>query len=187
MNSQLRIAGSRKTDTPTSLVRLFRDNIATRCRHDDIAFPAGGDLEASTLDAIHGELHGQAALLCGTHSPDNWRERIRGEKVLPVGDLCRLITTPCREARAASVAALTVLARAAGYRLEVAEAPAAPLVDSATQAARIATDALGEVARAVADGHVDVTEAASIRRQAALLRESAAELDAAAGAAEGRR
>jgi hypothetical protein len=61
------------------------------------------------------------------------------------------------------------------------------LVETAHAAARIATDALGGVAKAVSDGVVDAAEAAALRTRAAELRRAAAQLEGAVITAEARR
>jgi hypothetical protein len=174
-------------DPQPTTTGLFRDRIALRCRRADVQFPRALDLEAQVLEALHGELHGVASALSGGHSPDNFRERIRGERSFPLGDLCRLATDPTREARAATVAALTLLARAVGQVLQPVAAHPESLVESAITAATIATDALGEVTRAVADGELDPSEAASLRSRATELKRAAAAFEGAAITAEARR
>ncbi len=139
------------------------------------------------LEALQSQLRGVASALCGTHCPEHFREALRGERSLPLGDLCRLATEPTREARAAAIAALVVLARAVGHVVAPASVLPGTLVDSAISAAGIATDALGEVTRAVADGIVDPAEAASLRARAAELRRAAASFEGAALISEGRR
>jgi hypothetical protein len=153
----------------------------------DAQFPRAVDLEAAVLDALQGELRGVASQLSGTRCPEHFREALRGERSMPLGDLCRLATDPTREARAATVAALTLLARAVGQSLQPAVGHPGSLVESAITAATIATDALGEVTRAVADGQLDPSEAASLRSRAADLRRAAAAFEGSAITAEARR
>jgi hypothetical protein len=187
MATQSRLAVVPLPDPPATLAAHFRDRIALRCRRADVEFPRALDLEAQVLEALHGELHGVASALAGGHSPDNFRERLRGERSFPLGDLCRLATDPTREARAATIAALSLLARAVGQSLQPVTAHPGSLVESAITAAGIATDALGDVARAVADGVVDPSEAASLRTRAAELRRAAAAFEGAALTSEARR
>lgn len=187
MPIQSRLTAVPLPDPETGLTHHFRDRIALRSQRADVEFPRALDLEAQVLEAMHGELHGVAAALAGTHSADHFRERLRGERTFPLGDLCRLATDPTREARAATVAALTLLARAVGYALAPVTAAPASLVESAIGAATVATGALGEVTRAVADGVVDATEAALLRAKAGDLRRAAAAFEGAAITAEARR
>jgi len=169
------------------LASRFRDAISLRCRRADVEFPRALDLEAEVLEALHAELHGVASALGGVHSPDNFRERLRGERSFPLGDVCRLATDPTREARAAVLAALDVLARAVGHCLQPLAPRPRSLVESAITAAGIATDALGGVTRAVADGVVDPAEARDLRTRARELRQAAAVFEGAALTAEARR
>lgn len=174
-------------DPPEPLSARFRDAIALRCRRSDVEFPKACDLEAEVLEALHAELHGVASALSGIHAPDNWRERLRGERAFHLSDLCRLALDPTREGRAAAYSALSLLARAAGYSLQPITVQPGSLVESAIAAAGIATDALGDVTRAVADGRVDPSEAASLRTRAGELRRAAAAFEGAASTVETRR
>jgi hypothetical protein len=176
-----------ETDPNPNAVGYFRDRIALRSRRADVEFPRALDLEAQVLEALHGELHGVASALAGTHSGDHFRERLRGERSFPLGDLCRLATDPTREARAATVAALSILARAVGQSLMPVATQPGCVVESAIAAAGIATDALGEVTRAVADGIVDAAEAGRLRTRAGELRRAAAAFEGAAITAEAKR
>jgi hypothetical protein len=187
MGIQGRFSTFPETDPNPNAVGYFRDRIALRSRRADVQFPRALDLEAQVLEALHGELHGVASALSGTHSADHFRERLRGERSFPLGDLCRLATDPTREARAATVAALALLARAVGQSLQPMTAGPGSLVESAIGAAEIATTALGDVTRAVADGVVDPSEAASLRSRATELRRAAAAFEGAAITAEARR
>jgi hypothetical protein len=187
MATQSRLSVVPLPDAQPSTTGLFRDRIALRCRRADVEFPRALDLEAQVLEALHAELHGVASALSGGHSPDNFRERLRGERSFPLEDLCRLATDPTREGRAATVAALTLLARAVGQSLQPVMAHPGSLVESAITAATIATEALGGVARAVSDGVVDATEAAELRTRAADLRRAAAQLEGAVISSEARR
>lgn len=162
----------------------FRDAIALRCRRSDVEFPLACDLEAQVLEALHAELHGVAAVLCGIHTDSNWRERLRGERTFPLGDLCRLALDPTREGRAAATAALSLLARAAGYELAPVTVRPGSLVETAIGAASVATDALGDVTRAVADGRIDPSEAATLRQRARDLRGAAAAFEGAVNVTE---
>lgn len=184
MRTESRLRAIHSPAPSDALASRFRDSIALRCRRSDVEFPQACDLEAEVLEALHAELHGVASALSGIHTPENWRERLRGERTLPLADLCRLALDPTREGRAAAVAALSLLARAAGYLLAPATAQPGGLVESAITAATIATDALGEVARAVSDGVVDATEAGELRKRAADLRHAAARLEGAVISAE---
>ena len=187
MATQGRLSVVPLPDAQPTTTGLFRDRIALRCRRADVQFPRALDLEAQVLEALHGELHGVASALSGCHSADHFRERLRGERSFPLGDLCRLATDPTREARAATVAALTLLARAVGQSLQPVVGHPGSLVESAITAATIATDALGEVTRAVADGELDPSEAASLRSRATELRRAAAAFKGAAITQEARR
>src|SRR5512139_694558 len=121
MSVKIQIGTLTATDPTRDLAGQFRDAIALRCRRADIQFPKACDLEARVLEALHAELHGVASVLAGIHTPDNWRERLRGERTFPLGDLCRLAVDPTKEARAAAAGALSIVAQAAGFVL----APAA--------------------------------------------------------------
>ncbi len=187
MAPNIRFAVTHSPDPPEDLAGRFRDAIALRCRRSDVEFPRACDLEAAVLEALHAELHGVASALSGIHTAENWRERLRGERTMPLADLCRLALDPTREGKAAAVAALSLLARAAGYLLAPATALPGSLVESAITAASVATDALGDVTRAVSDGVVDPSEAASLRQRATELRHAAAAFEGAALASEVRR
>jgi len=187
MATQSRLSVAPPPDPRPLLAGHFRDRIALRCRRADVEFPRALDLEAQVLEALHGELHGVASALSGCHSGDHFRETLRGERSFPLGDLCRLATDPTREARAATIAALTLLARAVGQALQPVATHPGSLVESAITAAGIATDALGDVARAVADGVVDPSEAASLRTRATELRRAAAAFEGIVLQAETRR
>lgn len=144
----------------------------------DALAPAAVDLEALVVEGLHRELHGVASLLAGPYSEDNWRSKVRGEKPLSLGDLCSLATSPTREAHAAALAAVTALAGAIGCRVEAVVRPAGgDLVDAAADMAGEATRTLGDVARALKDGQVDVVEAAALRARAAKLIEAAAVIE----------
>lgn len=179
MSIQDRFSATPVPDSQPTATSLFRDRIALRCRQTDVQFPRALDLEADVLEALHRELYGVASALSGVHSPDNWRERLRGERSLPLGDLCRLATDPTREARAAVVAALGSLARAVGYTLQALQAAPGSLVESAIAAANTATRGLGDVTRAIADGQIDAQEAASLRSRATELRHAAMDFEVA--------
>ncbi len=186
MAPNIRFAVTHLPAPSEDLAGRFRDAIALRCRRSDVEFPRACDLEAAVLEALHAELHGVASALSGIHTGENWRERLRGERTFPLADLCRLALDPTREGRAAAHAALSLLARAAGYLLTPATAQPGSLVESAITAASVATDALGDVTRAVSDGQVDPSEAASLRQRATELRHAAAAFEGAAITAEAR-
>ncbi len=187
MLTESRLRGIHSPAPSDDLAGRFRDAIALRCRRSDVEFPRACDLEAAVLEALHAELHGVASALSGIHTAENWRERLRGERTMPLADLCRLCLDPTREGKAAAVAALSLLARAAGYLLAPATTLPGSLVESAITAASVATDALGEVARAVSDGVIDAAEAAELRKRAGDLRHAAARLEGAVISAEGKR
>jgi len=186
MATQSRLSVAPPPDPRPLLAGHFRDRIALRCRRADVEFPRALDLEAQVLEALHGELHGVASALAGCHSADHFRERLRGERSFPLGDLCRLATDPTREAKEATIAALTLLARAVGQVLQPVVGNPGPLVETAITAATIATDALADVTRAVADGQVDPSKAASLRSRATELRRAAAAFEGAAITSEAR-
>jgi hypothetical protein len=187
MATNLRLSCVPEPDPHPTTADRIRDQVALRAQRLDARFPRAVDLEACVLDALQAELRGVASMLSGTHCPEHFREALRGERSMPLGDICRLATDPTREARAATVAALTLLARAVGQGLlPVATAPGS-VVETAIMAAQIATEALGDVTRAVADGVVDPSEAASLRARAGELRGAAAAFEGAAMAAEATR
>jgi hypothetical protein len=187
MATENRLRAVPQPDAQPSAAGLFRDHLALRSKRADVAFPRALDLEAQVLEALHGELHGVASALAGCHSPDNFRERLRGERSFPLEDLCRLATEPTREARAAATAAVAILARSVGCTLAPGVRPTSTIVESAIEAATLATDALSDVTRAVSDGQVDAMEAARVRARAAELYRAAAALEGAAITAEARR
>lgn len=187
MATQSRLACVPEPDPRPTTADRIRDAVALRSQRMDAQFPRAVDLEALVLDALQAELRGVASMLSGTRCPEHFREALRGERSMPLGDLCRLATDPTREAKAATVAALTLLARAVGQSLQPTAVHPGSLVESAITAAGIATDALGDVARAVADGVVDPSEAASLRSRAAELRRAAAAFEGASLQAETRR
>lgn len=178
MALQDRLPGLPETAPRSELHDVFRDRIASRALRLDAAHPRAVDLEALTVESIHAELYGVAGLLAGPHSEDNWRAKVRGEKPLSLGDLCRLATDPTREARAAALAAVSAIAAALGCRIEVApRSSAADLANAASEAAAEATGTLGDVARALQDGRVDGIEAAALRTRAAKLIQVAVALE----------
>lgn len=166
-----------------SLAGQFRDRIALRSRRADVEFPKALDLEARALEALHGALHGVASSLSGTDSPDVFRERLRGERSLPVAHVCRLATDPRREAKAATVALLDVIAQAIGYSIAPMSEERASLVDQVIAANEAAVTAHGLVTKAVADGVVGADEAGVIKKAATELRRLAGGLESIALAA----
>lgn len=178
MALQSRLPGLPETAPGSELHDVFRDRIASRSLRLDAAQPRAVDLEALVVEALHAELHGVAGLLAGPYSEDNWRSKVRGEKPLSLGDLCRLATDPTREARAGALAAVSTLAAALGCRIETtSRSTAADLANAASEAAAEATGTLGDVARALQDGHVSGIEAAALRSRAAKLVQVAVALE----------
>ena len=178
--TQSRLSIVPETDPRTSLTDRIRDKVAGRSSQMDEKFPRAVDLEAAVLSALQGELRGVASLLSGTHLPEHFRGALRGERTMQIGVLCRLATDPTREAKAASLAALGVLAHAIGHTLVPHGSNEGCVVDSAIAAADVATGALSEVTRAVADGEIDAEEAASLQAHATGMRRAAATFEAAA-------
>lgn len=183
--SQSRLHALPVTDSQPSLTGQFRDRIAVRSRRADVEFPKALDLEARVLEALHGALHGVASALSGTHSADHFRERLRGERTFPLGDLCRLATEPTREARAATLGALEEIAHAINYSLTPISEERRSLVDQVIAANEAAVGAHALVTRAYADGALSTQEAAGICDAATQLRRLAAGLEGVALAAKG--
>jgi hypothetical protein len=146
-------------ETPADLIR---DRIASRSQRMDQRYPAALDLEAAVVAGMHQALHGVAALTAGTHCPEHWREALRGERPMHLGDVCRLATEPGTEGRAAALAVVHVLARALGQSVEPADGR--PRRGLATEAAEVSSSAAYltlSVASALEDGRVDESERAS--------------------------
>ncbi len=159
MPIQDRLPGVPAPAPSTSLAGHFRDRLAVRCRKADVLFPKALDLEAQALEVLHAELHGAATALSGTHTGDNFRERLRGEKPFLLADVCRLATDPTREARAA-VGALVVLLSARSSQ----RPPTGSIASCAGDAAQAATSLLALVAKAQEDGEIDDAEREELRR-----------------------
>jgi hypothetical protein len=148
-------ATASRVEPAEDLSEHFRSAIAERCRQADVLFPAALDLEAAVLEALHREINGRATELRGVHSPARWREALRGERSFHLADLCRLATTPAREARAAVQAALALLRRSVDeHRPSLGITLAGRFSDLATAA----TAALGDLAKAQEDGRIDACE-----------------------------
>jgi hypothetical protein len=148
-----------------------------------VQFPKALDLEARVLEALHSALHGVASALSGTHTPDHFRERLRGERAFPIGDLCRLATDPTREARAATLGAVEEIAHSIGYSLTPVTEERRSLCDQVIAANEAAVAAHSLVTRAYADGELSVDEAARICDAATQLRRLAAGLESVSLAA----
>ena len=129
----------------------------------DARYPAALDLEAGAVDALHAALHGCAAQTNGTHTPEYWREALRGIRPVQLSDLCRLATEPTKEPCAAARAVVLVLAAAVG--LELAPTQGRPTKGAWIEAAE-ALEALTALNSALAlaslDG-VDESEKAILR------------------------
>lgn len=152
-------AGQPPVDPQPRDTDRVRDAIAVRAQRMDTRFPRACDLEAAALVAMAGELRGVASQLSGVHCPEHFREMLRGERTMPLGDVCRLAVEPAAEAKAAVRAGLTVIETALSSRATVGT-----LATSAARTANAATELLGQLARAQEDGVIDADEKATLRR-----------------------
>lgn len=151
-------------DAPASPSILFRERIAMRNEEHAREFPQAATKEAEVLMALHDSINGDAANFRGTRSAQGFRAALLGDKNFTLADLCRLATSPTREGRAATRAALTVLASAIGYRLESAN----PDVPDAHEALAGVVESFGQFGSEMArhlmdDGKIDPQEARELR------------------------
>ena len=157
-----------------------RDSLAVRLRAYDQSLPGVLDLLAEVHVALHDELHGHAAALCGpSYSPRCWRHVLCGERDLSVKDFLRLLLSPHPRARAAAGRVLSIVdgaARRSAIVVEAHEALAGWTVTNATLAA--------EALRDLADGRLDAREATDLEPEIAAAEASLARLKAAAAAAK---
>jgi hypothetical protein len=150
-------------DAPESPTNRFREAIAIRNEEYAQAFPAALNLEAQVLHVLHEEINGEAVNLRGTRSAQGFRAALLGEKNFTLADLCRLATSPTREARSAVKAALQELAASVGYALQAVNAQAMEAHESLAEVASTHGTALAHVSLALAnDGRIDEHEARSI-------------------------
>jgi hypothetical protein len=161
-------------------VSAIRDHIAQRAQRFEVRYPRAADLTAQVIAALRAPLAGVASLLAGAKCEEHFREMLRGERALPLDDLCRLAVDPTREARAAVIAALDVLERAVGRVAVPLAPPTAGLVDAAIEASEAGQEAHAEATRAIADGIVVGAECDRMLARAAHLRRAADAFEAAA-------
>jgi hypothetical protein len=156
---------------------LVRQAVAERSQELDELCPAAVDIEAEVVAALHGKLHGtgDATALRGNRGPGYFRQQLRGEHPVTVGDLARLAL----DAPDAVVAALSILARHLGYDLAALDPTELTLGAAAAGVARSAGDLQAEVIEATADGVVDEGERARLRSLVDSTQERVAELQAA--------
>lgn len=174
-------SGPRAVGTPESetdqfsAVEAVRDNIAARAERLDQHFPRAVDLTAKVVCALAGRLRGTASQHAGTHTPEQFRKALRGERVLTLDDLCRLATTPTREAREGVILVLDQIASALdrGRASVTAHEAMAALAEGAGTV-------VAGLGRALAnDGHIDSTEASELEPEVLRLEAKLDQLKAA--------
>jgi hypothetical protein len=151
-------------DAPESPAAPFRERIATRNEEHAREYPQAATKESEVLSVLHEALNGDAVAFRGTRSAQGFRAALLGDKNFTLSDLCRLATSPTREARAATKAALTVLAASIGYRLESAH----PDVPDAHEALAGVVESFGTFGSQMSrdlrdDGRIDHHEARALR------------------------
>lgn len=147
-------------DAHDSPVTIFRDRIATRNEEHAKAFPRAAALEAQVLYRLHEEINGEAVNLRGVRSAQGFRLALQGEKNFTLSDLCRLATSPTREARTAVKAAVQEIAARLGYELVATDAKAMEAHEALAGVAQSAGNLTANIAMALAnDGRIDEHEA----------------------------
>lgn len=162
----------------------FRERVASRSAEHAALSPRAVDLEARLLTGVHGALHGTATELRGIHSARRWQEALFGKKHVTVADVCRIATHPGREARAAMLALVTELALVIGYRLEPIAGAAGEAHAALAEASETASAVIAELARDLADGKLDASEARDLRPELNALKSAAARIEAVMVSAE---
>lgn len=173
-------------DVPETTEQRFREAIALRSADYAEAYPRAATFEAQLLVALYEAINGEAVNLRGIRSVEGFRGALRGEKNFHLADLCRLATSPVREARAAVKAVAQELAAAVGYTLEPMEATATEAHGALAGIATHAGEVMADVSMALAnDGRMDEHEARAVEPKLDQLERSVARMRATVTAAKG--
>lgn len=149
-------------DSPT---QLFRERIAARNEEHAKAFPRAAALEAQVLYRLHEEINGEAVNLRGVRSAQGFRLALQGEKNFTLSDLCRLATSPTREARTAVKAAVQEIAARLGYELVATDAKAMEAHEAVGGMAQAIGSLTANALAALAnDGRIDSEEARGLQQ-----------------------
>jgi hypothetical protein len=151
-----------------------------RCRRERLAAyaPEALELAAAALAEMHGEAHGHVAKLRADRSPRLRVAQLQGEKVLGLEDLAAIALEGDR-GRLVAIAGLRMLAAGMGCELVLSEPDECSVPDALGQMVQAAARTTAGVVKALADGHVDKVEAASLCHELHQLKAHVAELDKA--------